>query len=134
VLLSGVAVVVTHHVSSLITVALLAALTVAFAIVGGRRRSPLINVTLFCLVVWIGWLVYAATGTIAYLGGNFLDRITNLLALFHGSTNSTRDLFWNSSVPVPEKLVSYLFPVVVAALIGLGNRQVLGQVQRRRAE
>ena len=134
VLLSGVAVVVTHHVSSLIAVALLAALTVAFAIVGGRRRSPLIDLTLFGLVVWIGWLVYAATGTIAYLGGNFADRITNLLALFHGSSNSTRDLFWNSSVPVPEKLVSYLFPVIVAALIGLGlYRQGLHIVRGWRA-
>jgi hypothetical protein len=123
VLLAAVGVVITHHISSLISIATLGTLTAAFAVVARRKRSPLLDLTLFGLVVWIGWLVYEASGTIFYLGANFLDRITNLLALFQGGSNSSRTLFWNTSVPLPEQFVAYLYPVITLALISVGLYQ-----------
>jgi hypothetical protein len=120
VLLAGIAVVVTHHVSSLISVATLGVLAASVAIRWRGRRSPLRDIALFGLVVWIGWLVYEASGTIMYLGGNFVDRITNLVALFQGGSNTTRTLFWNTSVPLAEQFVAYLYPVLTFALIGFG--------------
>jgi len=120
VLLAGVAVVVTHHVSSAITIGTLGVLAAAVAFRLRGKRSPLRDIALFGLVVWIGWLVYEASGTIVYLGGNFLDRVTNLLALFQGGSNTTRTLFWNTSVPLAEQFVAYLYPVLTFGLIGLG--------------
>jgi len=54
------------------------------------------------------------------LGGNFLDRITSLVTLMRGDPNTTRTLFWNTFIPLPEQVVSYLFPIIVAVLIGRG--------------
>jgi hypothetical protein len=124
VLLVGMAVVVTHHVSSLISVAVLGTLTAAVATTARRgKQSPLLDLTLFVLVMWISWLVYQASGTIHYLGSNLVDRITNLLALFHGSANSTRNLFWNTTVPLAEQAVAYLHPVITFTLIAAGLYQ-----------
>jgi len=120
ILLTGGAVVVTHHLSGIITVALLAIFAVAFRLRQPRRLSPLLDLALFCLVCWLGWLIYQASATIAYLGGNFLDRITSLVTLMRGDPNTTRTLFWNTFIPLPEQVVSYLFPIIVAVLIGRG--------------
>jgi hypothetical protein len=122
-LLTGVAIVITHHISGAITIGVLLTFAAAFKLKVSGRRSPLLDLALFCLVVWIGWLVYQAGTTILYLGGNFVDRITNLLALFQGNSNSTRSLFWNSASPLPEQFVAYLYPVIALMLISLGLYQ-----------
>jgi hypothetical protein len=120
VLLATSAVVITHHISSIFTAVMLAVLAGAFGWLLPRRRSPLVDIALFCVFVMFGWLVYQATATIGYLSGNFIARLSSLLALFQGAPNATRQLYWNSPVPVPEQIISYLYPVIVACLIGMG--------------
>lgn len=119
-LLIGVgATVVTHHVSGLMSALVLVLLTTSVTLVR-RRKSPLFDVAGFAIVVWLGWLLFQTNGTLDYLLGNFQDRVTNIMALMRGEHGQARELYWNTPVPLPEQIITYLYPLIVFGLICTG--------------
>lgn len=131
-LLAVAAVVVTHPPSGLMTIALLSVLALASSVQRRAEARSQWGTALFAAVLWFGWFAYHADSSYSYLGGNLTARLGIIpglvAALLSGRGSDLRPLFYNSSAPVAERALAYLFPVLVVLLTGLG----VWALQRRR--
>ncbi|EMR74266.1 hypothetical protein MCGE09_00426 [Thaumarchaeota archaeon SCGC AB-539-E09] len=77
-----------------------------------------IRFTLLTIISISAWLTYVATITINYLGGIFIDRIKHIVSF--SILGEKRELFWQSSLPVYEVFIGYLYIPLILLLSGFG--------------
>lgn len=131
-ILTIIATIATHHASGAMTVVLLL-VTLAANIVLRRAQRSTSSVAWFALVLWVSWLVYITGRTVRYLAFNLWDRIESVLAFFVAEQTSTRQLFWNSQLPLGEQLIACAYPLLVFGLIAVGAWSIVRTARRMRA-
>jgi hypothetical protein len=136
-ILSMTAIVVTHHSSS----ALAAILLLILAIISKafQKRSFVFGAFLYSVVLWFTWLVYRAVNSSHYLHYNLGQRIRSFSSLVLQEFQ-TRELFSSSPLPLGERIVAYLYPILTLILclfslkyLFIGKRSNLDKLQCVRA-
>lgn len=127
--------IVTHHLTTLI---LILALFVITGVTAARNLPPWRDRALdvrdsrhdlyltgtYTILVLAGagaWLLFVASGTIAYLAPQFLGGLHQIMALVRQEQQS-RQLFAGSVVPSYERLAAFLTPVILALCTAGGLR------------
>jgi hypothetical protein len=131
-LLVAAAVVPTHHVSAYALVAFLAAVCVLHWLLHGRRGAPWAMAGSIA-VLSLGWLVFAAAGTIGYLAPVIASAINKVVQTLNGEAQ-TRVLFANQGgveqTPVGERIIA-IAGILVLALGVLGGLRVVWRQRAR---
>jgi hypothetical protein len=113
-LLSIPSIVIVHHVSSAMAVIFLIILALFSYI--SKRRSLATNLAIYSIILWFTWLIYRATLSVSYLYGNLEPRIATILNFILREQIRTHQLFLNSPLPTPERIIAYLYPVLFFSL------------------
>jgi hypothetical protein len=130
--LATAGVIVTHHITSYVLVALLALWTLV-ALVGrrwGLRGPGPAWLAAVALVGVLAWLLVVARVTIGYLGGNFAGTLAEILDLIAGEAE-VRQLFHGTAgdvAPLWERLAGYASVGLIMAALPAG----LWAIWRRR--
>jgi hypothetical protein len=120
--------VVTHHLTSLIGIALLVAGAFFLKPIsgladreGGRRRLLVRWMPVLTLAVCFGlWVVFMAPGTVPYLFPNVSGTASQLVALATGSKGSSgaaRAIFSHSTAPGYERAAAIAAPIMIAVAL-----------------
>jgi hypothetical protein len=120
---SGLACIVTHHVSAAFMVGVIFVLAV---LTPPRRRdgpsaanwAP-VATAMTVLIAWVLWLGFVAPSTIGYIGPHVLGGIRDLVHIVSGSGGNSggqRQLFSGSTAPVYERISAFLAPLIVGVL------------------
>ena len=116
-LLSLFSIVVAHHMSSAIAILYLYLLLVVSFVVG--RRPALSNVATYALVLWFSWLAYQAVRSVSYLYSNLAPRVVSILEFMLKEQNQIHPLFLNSQLPLGERIIAYMYPILLFVLCAL---------------
>lgn len=126
------AVVVTHHITSYALVAFVVAVCLVHWRLYGRRGAPW-GMAAGIAALALGWLAFAAGGTIGYLSPVLTTAVNKLVETLSGQA-STRVLFANQGgieyTPADERVVAYIGIVLLAVAICAGVRIVWRQPRR----
>lgn len=121
-LLVVVAVVPTHHITAYALLAYFAGTCLLQLWMRPRRGAPL-TITAATAALAVGWLAFAASGTIAYLRPVLTTALSKVLATLNGQAG-TRVLFANQGgaeqTPTAERLVAVAGILVLAVGIAAG--------------
>jgi hypothetical protein len=130
--LTAAAVVVTHHVSAYVLVALLVAICLIHWRLHGRRGAPWVLAAIAALLTLL-WLGLAASNTVGYLSPVLTSAFNQVVQTLTSETG-TRALFANqggAEVTPPAEIVVALFGIVLLALgVLMGILRVWNQRRR----
>jgi hypothetical protein len=116
-MLAIVATVVTHHITSYVLAATLAVITLAAVITGSWRLAAWVAVlAMFSTVVAIGWLLFAAPETLAYLQPFAEGTIQSFRSLLSGHNGAPP----TSGIPLGNRALGAIAVLIVSALLPVG--------------
>jgi Family of unknown function (DUF6541) len=124
-LVSAVACVVTHHLSSYALIFALAFLTVATLICRRgrpvrRRLSAIAGITLTVAICAFVWSAVVAPDIVSYFAPAIQHGVEQVTGLAQGSKSGSRQLFVRSTTPSYERTAAYLSPVIAFVLAASG--------------
>jgi hypothetical protein len=90
-------VVMTHHMSSYVLVAFLAAISIFYSLYQRGRLPSTWTLTLIAFVATMGWLLFVASLTIGYLSPVLGGAVSAIFQMIAGEQATTRQLFTSSS-------------------------------------
>jgi hypothetical protein len=90
-----------------------------------RRRPALSNVAIYALVLWFSWLAYQGIRSVSYLYSNLVPRLVSILEFILQEQNQTHRFFLNSPLPLGEKIIAYMYPVLLFVLCALSFLAVI---------
>jgi hypothetical protein len=114
VLLAGAA--VTHHMSALVTGLSFLLLAVVTVVLNRRAAVDAFLLAGIAIVLLNDWLFLHATTASEYLSAAFTARIDALLVTIRQEGQGTRELFGQQKLWLPERMVGYVYPLVVLML------------------
>jgi hypothetical protein len=130
--------VITHHLSALSLIAIMAVVALGLSLPGLARRGPWIRnaVTAWALTLATGmiaafWFIVIAPGTLSYLSPYISQGLSQLMQDAHGAS-SAKQLFSASLNPGWEQTSSYLVVLFALAITILGVLLLISEMRRRR--
>jgi hypothetical protein len=131
-LLLGGACTATHHISSVVSVAILLSMSISSWICARRRPehraaarlTTALTVTVAAVIAL--WWVLIAAGTIRYLSPTFSGGMQQLVRLIDHE-NQGRQAFAHSTAPLYERVAGLLAPLVIGVLALRGLSQLRGR-------
>jgi hypothetical protein len=119
-----VVLVLTHHVTTLVTIGILSVMAISSRILGrdpvAARRAA--EVAAFLAAAFLIWLIVAAQATLAYLGPPVIDTIRQFIGLLMGE-DVTRPLFTAETglvAPLWERIAAIAATAITLAGIAIG--------------
>ena len=125
-LLSALACITTHHLTSYALIGALSLITIASAVAALRGRGARHAFrTCACVTVGVGiaamsWILVVAPDVVGYLEPFISRGFTQVTQLAHRSGGGQRQLFAKSLLPDYERMAAYLAPVIAFSLAAIG--------------
>jgi len=121
-LLAIPSIVIVHHTSSAMAAIYLTLLGITSIIL--KRQYSIFGVAIYSIVLWFVWLFYHPQ-SFSYLYGNMVPRAASILEFILKEQTQTHQLFLNSPLPPIERIIAYMYPILLLLLCGLSLWNVL---------
>lgn len=111
----------THHITSILMALSVVVIWITLRLVRRELRSVTGTLALLSALFPAGWILYRTVRTSKYLSTTIVARVQGMLATIFAEQRAPRQLFQRSSLPLPERIVDFMYPplLMLLALIGL---------------